>query len=63
MVTGGVGRGDTTSEATVGRRYLVAHGVPAEAVVAQAQGRTTMASMTAVAELAASSAGSAACSW
>jgi uncharacterized SAM-binding protein YcdF (DUF218 family) len=49
VVTGGVGRGDTTSEAIVGRRYLMAHGVPAQAVVAQPEGRTTMASMTAVA--------------
>jgi len=49
VVTGGVGRGDTTSEAIVGRRYLMAHGVPAGAVVAQPEGRTTMASMTAVA--------------
>lgn len=48
LVTGGVGRGDTTSEATVGRRYLIAHGVPADAAVAQSEGRTTMASMTAV---------------
>ena len=31
VVTGGIGRGDTTSEAMVGRRYLMAHGVPAEA--------------------------------
>lgn len=45
LVTGGVGRGDTTSEALVGRRYLVAHGVPEDAVVAQDEGRTTMASM------------------
>jgi uncharacterized SAM-binding protein YcdF (DUF218 family) len=50
VVTGGVGRGDTTSEAIVGRRYLMAHEVPAEAVVAQPQGRTTAASMTAVAD-------------
>jgi uncharacterized SAM-binding protein YcdF (DUF218 family) len=49
VVTGGVGRGDTTSEAIVGRRYLMAHDVPARAVVAQPEGRTTMASMTAVA--------------
>jgi uncharacterized SAM-binding protein YcdF (DUF218 family) len=49
VVTGGVGRGDTTSEAIVGRRYLMAHGVPARGVVAQPEGRTTMASMTAVA--------------
>ncbi len=48
VVTGGVGRGDTTSEAQVGQRYLVAHGVPGDAVVAQGEGRTTMASMNAV---------------
>ncbi len=50
IVTGGMGRGDTTSEATVGRQFLVSHGVPSEAVVVQAQGRSTQASMTAVAE-------------
>ena len=49
VVTGGVGRGDTTSEATVGRQYLVNRGVPSSAVVVQPQGRTTRASMTAVA--------------
>jgi uncharacterized SAM-binding protein YcdF (DUF218 family) len=49
LVTGGVGRGDTTSEAMAGRRYLIAHGVPPDVVVAQSEGRTTMASMTAVA--------------
>jgi uncharacterized SAM-binding protein YcdF (DUF218 family) len=48
VVTGGVGRGDTTSEALVGKRYLVAREVPADAVVAMPQGRSTMASMTAV---------------
>ncbi|MGH7509093.1 MAG: YdcF family protein [Gemmatimonadales bacterium] len=50
IVTGGVGRGDTTSEATVGRNYLVAHGVPSSVVVVQPVGRSTQASMTAVAE-------------
>jgi uncharacterized SAM-binding protein YcdF (DUF218 family) len=50
VVTGGVGRGDTTSEAIVGRHYLLAQGVPAAAVVVQPQGRSTQASMTAVAE-------------
>jgi uncharacterized SAM-binding protein YcdF (DUF218 family) len=50
IVTGGMGRGDTTSEATVGRQFLVNHGVPSAAVVVQAQGRSTQASMTAVAE-------------
>jgi uncharacterized SAM-binding protein YcdF (DUF218 family) len=48
VVTGGVGRGDTTSEAVVGQRYLVSHGIPEAAVAAQAEGRTTMASMNAV---------------
>jgi uncharacterized SAM-binding protein YcdF (DUF218 family) len=48
VVTGGVGRGDTTSEAAVGRRYLVSHGIPEGAVVARSEGRNTMASMTAV---------------
>ena len=50
IVTGGMGLGDTTSEATVGRRFLVAHGIPADAVIVQAQGRSTQASMTAVGE-------------
>lgn len=49
VVTGGVGRGDTISEALVGRRYLMAHQVPAESVVAQPEGRSTAASMSAVA--------------
>lgn len=50
IVTGGTGPGDTISEATVGRQFLVSHGVPFEAVVVQAQGRSTQASMTAVSE-------------
>ncbi|HWN20278.1 MAG TPA: YdcF family protein [Gemmatimonadales bacterium] len=50
IVTGGMGRGDTTSEALVGQQFLVSHGVPSDAVVVQAQGRSTQASMTAVAE-------------
>jgi uncharacterized SAM-binding protein YcdF (DUF218 family) len=50
VVTGGVGRGDTTSEALVGRHYLLGRGVPSAAVVAQPQGRSTEASMTAVAD-------------
>jgi uncharacterized SAM-binding protein YcdF (DUF218 family) len=49
-VTGGVGRGDTTSEALVGRNYLLSQGVPPSAVVVQPQGRSTQASMTAVAD-------------
>jgi uncharacterized SAM-binding protein YcdF (DUF218 family) len=50
VVTGGVGRGDTTSEATVARQYLLRRDVPSSAVVAEPQGRSTQASMTAVAD-------------
>ena len=50
VVTGGIGRGDTISEAVVGQRYLAARGVPPDAVVAQSEGRTTRASMSAVTE-------------
>jgi uncharacterized SAM-binding protein YcdF (DUF218 family) len=50
VVTGGVGRGDTMSEAMVARRYLLNRKVPPAAVVAQPQGRSTQASMTAVAD-------------
>jgi uncharacterized SAM-binding protein YcdF (DUF218 family) len=50
VVTGGVGRGDTTSEATVGRNYLLARDVVPGDVVVQPQGRSTQASMTAVAD-------------
>ena len=48
VVTGGVGRRDKESEATVARRYLLSHDVPDSAVVVQPQGRSTQASMTAV---------------
>jgi uncharacterized SAM-binding protein YcdF (DUF218 family) len=50
VVTGGVGRGDTLSEAIVGRRYLVAREVPDESVIARPVGRSTRTSMTAVGE-------------
>jgi uncharacterized SAM-binding protein YcdF (DUF218 family) len=49
VVTGGVGRGDTMSEALAGERYLRAQGVPAGAVAAAGEGRTTKTSMTAAA--------------
>src|SRR5688572_25574411 len=50
VVTGGVGRGDKESEATVGRRYLLARQVPDSVLIVQPQGRSTQASMNAVAE-------------
>jgi uncharacterized SAM-binding protein YcdF (DUF218 family) len=51
VVTGGVGRGDTMSEAMVGERYLRARGVPEGAAAAAGEGRNTEASMTAAAAL------------
>lgn len=50
VVTGGIGSGDRESEATVGRRYLLAQGVPDSAVVAVAQGKDTDETIAAVAE-------------
>jgi uncharacterized SAM-binding protein YcdF (DUF218 family) len=51
IMTGGTGRGDTTSEAAVGRRYVMARGVPDSAIVVEDQGLTSSQSMRAVAEL------------
>lgn len=51
ILTGGKGEGDTTSEAAVGRRYALSHGVPDTAILLESHGRTTRESMTAVAEL------------
>jgi uncharacterized SAM-binding protein YcdF (DUF218 family) len=45
VVTGGVGAGDTTSEAAVGRRYLQGRGLPDSAIVAEATGRATEPSL------------------
>ncbi|HUX35381.1 MAG TPA: YdcF family protein [Gemmatimonadaceae bacterium] len=51
VLTGGTGHGDTTSEAAVGRRYVVQRGVPDSAVMLEAEGRTTSASLRAVAAM------------
>ncbi|MGQ0640223.1 MAG: YdcF family protein [Gemmatimonadaceae bacterium] len=51
VVTGGVGAGDTTSEAVVGKRFLTQLGVPAEKVLMEAEGRTTDQSMRGVAAM------------
>lgn len=50
VVTGGIGEGDRVSEATVGRQYLVAQGVPSRAVVVRPEGRSTQVSIRAVAQ-------------
>ena len=45
LVTGGVGTGDSLSEAEVGRQYLVKLGLPHEGVIALAPATTTAASL------------------
>jgi uncharacterized SAM-binding protein YcdF (DUF218 family) len=49
ILTGGTGSGDTTSEAAVGKSYARKHGVPDSAILVESEGRTTSASMRAVA--------------
>jgi uncharacterized SAM-binding protein YcdF (DUF218 family) len=49
VVAGGVGAGDTVSEADVGRRYLLRPGIDSSAVVAIDTGRSTEPSLRAVA--------------
>jgi uncharacterized SAM-binding protein YcdF (DUF218 family) len=51
VLTGGVGEGDTTSEAAVGRRYARRQGVPDTALLTEEHGRTTTESLYAVAAL------------
>lgn len=48
VLTGGVGTGDTTSEALVGKRYLEDHNIPPTALVVRPEGRSTVSSMEAV---------------
>ena len=50
VLTGGIGPGDRESEATVGKRYLAARGIPARRIVLRPRGRSTHASMDDVAE-------------
>ncbi|HUG01333.1 MAG TPA: YdcF family protein [Longimicrobiales bacterium] len=45
LFTGGVGRGDTLSEAEVARRYALDSGVPDSAILIEARGRTSAESM------------------
>lgn len=51
VLTGGVGIGDTMSEAAAGRRYVLRQGVPDSALVLEHEGRTTRESMRNVADL------------
>ena len=51
VLTGGMGVGDTTSEAAVGRRYAMRMGIPDSAIRLETEGRTTSQSLRAVAAL------------
>src|SRR5215207_9891536 len=48
IFTGGMGAGDTTSEAAVSRVYALKHGVPDTAILMENQGKTTRQSLEAV---------------
>ncbi len=51
VVTGGKAVGDRTTEAAAARAWAEEHGVPATAILAEDRGRTTLASLEAVAVL------------
>jgi uncharacterized SAM-binding protein YcdF (DUF218 family) len=51
VLTGGRGTGDTISEAAVGRRYVMRAGVADSAILLENEGRTTTASIEAVAAI------------
>ena len=51
VLTGGRGVGDTISEAAVGRRYVMKAGVADSAILLENEGRTTEASIEAVADI------------
>src|SRR5690606_24228852 len=51
ILTGGVGVGDTVSEAEVGRRYAIREGVDSAAILLERGGLSSGASMRAVGEL------------
>jgi uncharacterized SAM-binding protein YcdF (DUF218 family) len=51
FTTGGMGGDPIFTEAEVGRDYLVAHGVPADRIVVENEGATTLHSLMAVAEI------------
>ena len=51
ILTGGMGTGDTTSEAAVGRVYMLRRGVPDSALLLENEGRSTAESLGGVARL------------
>jgi uncharacterized SAM-binding protein YcdF (DUF218 family) len=51
VLTGGKAEGDRTTEAATARAYAIAKGVPADAILVEDQGRTTLESLGAVAAI------------
>lgn len=51
VLTGGVGVGDTTSEAAVSRKYVIGQGIPDTAILLETTGRTTQESLRSVAAI------------
>jgi uncharacterized SAM-binding protein YcdF (DUF218 family) len=51
IVTGGKADGDRTTEADAARRYALAHGVPADAILAEDGSRSTLESIRGVADV------------
>lgn len=51
IMTGGRGKGDTTTEAAVERRYAMEHGVPTSAILVEAESRSTSESLRNVAAM------------
>jgi uncharacterized SAM-binding protein YcdF (DUF218 family) len=51
LLTGGIGAGDTASEAAVSRRYVMSHGVPDSAILLENEGRTSSQSLRSAVDL------------
>ena len=51
LVTGGKLPGDVTTEGATAKRWAIAHGVPASAILGEFQGRNTLESLEAVARI------------
>ena len=51
LLTGGIGEGDTASEAAVSRTYVLAHGVPDTSLLLENEGRTSSQSLQGAADL------------
>ncbi|HEY2849438.1 MAG TPA: YdcF family protein [Gemmatimonadaceae bacterium] len=51
LLTGGIGEGDTISEAAASRAYVMAHGVPDSAILLENDGRTSAQSLRAAVDI------------